>query len=42
MAVAVPKGRRSEFLVRLNMGLDAIRSDGTWQQINKRWTGEQP
>jgi polar amino acid transport system substrate-binding protein len=40
LAVAVPKGQRSEFLARLNMGLDAIRSDGTWQQINKRWTGQ--
>jgi len=40
LAVAVPKGQRSEFLARLNMGLDAIRSDGTWQQINNRWTGQ--
>jgi polar amino acid transport system substrate-binding protein len=40
MAVAVPKGQRAEFLARLNMGLEAIRFDGTWQQINKRWTGE--
>lgn len=40
MAVAVPKGERPEFLARLNKGLDAIRADGTWQQINKSWTGQ--
>jgi polar amino acid transport system substrate-binding protein len=40
MAVAVQKGERPEFLARLNKGLEAIRSDGTWQEINKRWTGQ--
>ncbi len=38
-AVAVSKGREAEFLARLNVGLAAIRADGTWQQINNRWMG---
>jgi hypothetical protein len=38
-AVAVSKGREAEFLARLNVGLAAIRTDGTWQQINNRWMG---
>lgn len=40
LAVAVPKGQRADFLARLNCGLAAIRSDGTWQKISNRWTGE--
>jgi polar amino acid transport system substrate-binding protein len=38
--VAVTKGQHAELLKRLNAGLAAIRSDGTWDQINKRWTGQ--
>jgi ABC-type amino acid transport substrate-binding protein len=37
LAVAVPKGKRDERLVRLNAGIAAIREDGTWQQINDQW-----
>jgi polar amino acid transport system substrate-binding protein len=40
LVIAVPKGQRPEFLARLNMGLDSIRSDGTWEQINKHWLGQ--
>jgi ABC-type amino acid transport substrate-binding protein len=40
LAVAVPKGQHADLLMRLDAGLDAIRSDGTWQQINNRWTGQ--
>ena len=39
-AVAVPKGQQSEFLARLSRGLDAIRADGTWAEISKRWIGQ--
>jgi len=38
-AVATPKGHRSEFLARLSQGLDAIRADNTWTEINRRWIG---
>jgi ABC-type amino acid transport substrate-binding protein len=38
-AVAVSKGREAEFLAWLNVGLAAIRTDGTWQEINNRWLG---
>ena len=38
--VAVPKGKLPEFLARLSQGLDAIRADGTWAEINKRWIGQ--
>ena len=34
---AVLKGQNAEFLTRLNTGLAAIRADGTWDRINKRW-----
>jgi len=27
-------------LKRLNEGLAAMRADGTWDRINKRWTGQ--
>ena len=37
LAVAVPKGQRTELLARLDDGLAAIRADGSWQQINNRW-----
>jgi polar amino acid transport system substrate-binding protein len=39
-AVAVPKGGLSKFLARLSQGLDAIRADNTWQEINRRWIGQ--
>jgi polar amino acid transport system substrate-binding protein len=38
--VAVTKGRHAELLKRLDAGLAAIRADGTWDKINKRWTGQ--
>jgi ABC-type amino acid transport substrate-binding protein len=37
LGVAVPKGRGTELLARLNDGLAAIRADGSWQHINNRW-----
>jgi polar amino acid transport system substrate-binding protein len=37
LAVAVPKGKRAELLMRLNAGIALARADGTWQQINERW-----
>ncbi len=40
-AIAVSKGREAEFLARLNAGLAEIRTDGTWQQINNRWMGNE-
>ena len=39
-AVAVAKDQRQQFLTQLNAGISAIRADGTWQQINDRWTGK--
>ena len=39
LAVAVPKGKQADILSRLNVGIVAIRADGTWQQINDRWRG---
>ena len=39
-AVAAAKGQQVQFLTRLNAGIAAIRADGTWQQINDRWTGK--
>ena len=39
VAVAVLKGKNQELVARLNAGLAAIRSDGTWQRINERWAG---
>ena len=40
LAVGVLKGRNNELVARLNKGLSAIKADGTWQQINHRWTGQ--
>ena len=40
LAVAVTKGRGAELVARLNAGIAAIRADGTWQQINDRWTSQ--
>jgi ABC-type amino acid transport substrate-binding protein len=37
LAVAVPKGKGEALLARLNAGIAAIRSDGTWREINERW-----
>jgi ABC-type amino acid transport substrate-binding protein len=38
LAIGVPKGERANILAQMNVGLAAIRADGTWQQINNRWT----
>jgi len=38
-AVAVPKGRQSEFLARISRGLASIRADNTWADINRHWIG---
>jgi len=40
LAVAVPKGKGAALLALLNAGIAAIRSDGTWREINERWTGQ--
>jgi len=40
LGVAVPKGKNAEFLTRFDIGLAAIRADGTWQQINNRWMSQ--
>jgi polar amino acid transport system substrate-binding protein len=39
-AIAVTKGQHAELLTRFDAGISAIRADGTWQQINKRWVGQ--
>jgi polar amino acid transport system substrate-binding protein len=39
-AIGVLKGERAAFLSGLNIGLAAIRADGTWRQINTRWMGQ--
>ena len=39
-AVAVRKGQMQQFVTQLNAGISAIRADGTWQQINDRWTSK--
>jgi polar amino acid transport system substrate-binding protein len=39
LAVAVPKGKQADLIVRLNAGIAAIRANGTWQQLNDRWRG---
>ena len=38
LAVGVPKGQSAKILAQLDTGLAAIRADGTWLQINNRWT----
>src|SRR5262245_20223874 len=38
-AIGVLKGQSAKILAQLNAGLAAIRADGTWQQLNNRWTG---
>ena len=37
--VAVMKGQGTKLISQLDVGLAAIRADGTWQQINDRWLG---
>jgi polar amino acid transport system substrate-binding protein len=39
LAIGAPKGKHAEILARLNKGLEAIRADGTWREINIRWIG---
>lgn len=34
---AVLKGQNAAFLARLNSGLEAIRADGTWERLSKKW-----
>jgi ABC-type amino acid transport substrate-binding protein len=41
LALAVTKGQHADLLKRLDAGLDAIRADGTLQQIQDRWEGNQ-
>jgi len=38
LAVAVAKGHGKQFLTQLNAGIASIRADGSWQEINNRWT----
>jgi ABC-type amino acid transport substrate-binding protein len=38
-AIGVPQGQNATIMAQLDAGLAAIRADGTWQQINNRWTG---
>ena len=37
LAAAVLKGQNAAFLARLNAGLTAIRSDGSWHRLNESW-----
>jgi polar amino acid transport system substrate-binding protein len=37
LGVAVAKGQHADLVRRLNLGLEAIRADGTLQQIEARW-----
>ena len=37
LAVAVKKGTNASLLLELDKGLAAIRADGTWESINRRW-----
>jgi polar amino acid transport system substrate-binding protein len=38
LAVAVKKGTEAALIQQLDKGLAAIRADGTWDAINRRWT----
>jgi len=38
-AIGAIKGRNANLITQLDVGLAAIRADGTWQQINDRWVG---
>jgi polar amino acid transport system substrate-binding protein len=37
LAVAVKKGTQSALIEQLDKGLAAIRADGTWDALNRRW-----
>ena len=39
LAVAVARGTQAATLKRFDEGIAAIRADGSWEQINQRWTG---
>lgn len=39
LALAVPKGKSSQFLEKLNGGVSAIKADGTLTKINQKWMG---
>jgi ABC-type amino acid transport substrate-binding protein len=41
LALAVPKGRHSDLLKRLDAGLALVKADGTLARIEARWTGAQ-
>jgi len=40
LALAVPKGKSAQLLKKLDEGISAIKADGTWAAINKKWLGE--
>jgi polar amino acid transport system substrate-binding protein len=40
LAIAVPKRKRADLIERLNVGIAAIRADGTWQRTNEHWLGK--
>jgi polar amino acid transport system substrate-binding protein len=40
LAVAAAKGTQAASLEQLDKGLAAIRADGTWDQISRRWVGQ--
>jgi len=40
LAVAVKKGTQAAFIQELDKGLAAVRADGTWDAVNRRWTGK--
>lgn len=40
LAVAVKKGTQSALIHEIDKGLAAIRADGTWDAINRRWTAQ--
>ena len=37
-AVGSPNGQADDMIAKLDAGLNAIRADGTWQQISDRWS----
>jgi len=39
LAVAVRKGQHADLIAKLDKGIAAIRADGTWQRIDRRWAG---
>ena len=40
LALAVTKGQGADLIAKLDRGIAAIRADGTWQRIDRRWSGE--